>query len=232
VYQSADFRLTDLTTKQIITDRSSKIVSLTYESWDGLVTYAGMGRWSDRDTSSWISAWTSEPTEPTFEEVARHLASRMSETLRGLGLKGHDRRHTFTLASFQGGRPVVAVVSNFQDVFNRNRPGSEDELRASFRYLGSRTRRALLIITGYSSSVSSDDRTMLERLGMKHPDDAGQIRRLLQEVNARAAKTVKAKGMISEDCEVASYKSDGSGTIVMSDGGRPLLTPGQGFLPS
>ena len=50
IYQSADYRLTDLDTRQW-TDESTKLVTFQYPNWHGLLTYTGIGRWQRKQTS-------------------------------------------------------------------------------------------------------------------------------------------------------------------------------------
>lgn len=42
IYQSADFRLTDLSTGLPTNHRSPKLVTFVYEAWIGFVTYTGL----------------------------------------------------------------------------------------------------------------------------------------------------------------------------------------------
>jgi hypothetical protein len=57
IYQSADFRLTNADTGETITETSTKLVTLQYFQWDGVVTYTGVGRWRGRDTADWLVEW-------------------------------------------------------------------------------------------------------------------------------------------------------------------------------
>ena len=56
IYQSADFRLTDLETGDFITDSSAKTVNLIFPSWNGFVTYTGVGVGVSRHASSECSS--------------------------------------------------------------------------------------------------------------------------------------------------------------------------------
>jgi hypothetical protein len=78
IYQSADFRLTDPDTNQLITDSSTKVVDLLgYPDWHGFVTYTGVGRWprNGRDTSQWIVDWLQGIHDAQLDDIVGVLAA-------------------------------------------------------------------------------------------------------------------------------------------------------------
>jgi hypothetical protein len=84
IYQSADFRLTNADTGKIITDASTKLVTLQYFEWDGFATYTGVGRWRGRDTSEWLVDWLRGLEDASPQDIAQRLfkAERWNYDLR------------------------------------------------------------------------------------------------------------------------------------------------------
>src|SRR5215217_8079854 len=116
IYQSADFRLTDADTGAIITDTSTKLVTLQYFQWDGFVTYTGVGRWANRDIAGWLVEWLTGLENASPQDVARRIKERATGLLNEIERLTRVRnRHTFTLATFWHDRPHIWVVSNFEN---------------------------------------------------------------------------------------------------------------------
>ena len=69
IYQSADFRLRDLSDGSFMTDRSAKTVVLQYPTWSGFVTYTGLGSWQNRSISEFIADWLDDRINRSMWEV-------------------------------------------------------------------------------------------------------------------------------------------------------------------
>lgn len=215
IYQSADFRLT-IEGKRT-DDTSAKTVTLTYTSWIGFVTYTGLGKWQDRYVSDWIAGWLTGIKELTIAELADHLAEEGTKLLGTVYIStGKKLRHTFTLAGFEGGDAVVYVISNFENCFGESRSTVDDHLTVSCRKLR-KGEKALVVVTGCKAAVFPDDRRTLSRLTAKYATDGGRIRRRIESLNAKAASSTKGQGLISKDCVVLSFSSDGSGVLQLND---------------
>lgn len=118
----------------------------------------------------------------------------------------------------------MAVISNFEDAFGSSRRVPRGVVESSMRDLKA-SRKALVIVCGQKHAVTASQTSMLKRLGVKHPDDAGEVRRMLQAVNAAAARSKNSNGTVSEDCSVYCLKSDGSAVVDLSGEG-PSSMPG------
>ena len=79
LYQSADFRLTNLDNGGPMPHKSHKIVSLSYPDWAGYVTYTGLGRWGEKDTSDWVVEWLENNDSLGPDEVVALLAERIGQ---------------------------------------------------------------------------------------------------------------------------------------------------------
>lgn len=221
IYQSADFRLTDFDTGRLITDRSPKTVTLIYLSWNGFVTYTGVGRWRDRDISERIVSWLTGSPSPSMDEVASTLAARGTQLLRDLEQYYPRRRHTFTLAGFEGGQAGVYVISNFEDCFGNTRNTPDDHLSTTTRVLRG-GRKATVIVTGRKRAVPLRDRRVLGNIAARYPGDGLRLRRRLAALNATAAASPASHNAVSKECIVLSFSADGHGVMQLDRDGAEI----------
>lgn len=78
IYQSADFRMTDGRTGKPGPDPSDKMVTISYASWSGFVTYTGVGLDLDgRPVSRLLAEWLTGP-EDRSEPEGEALMQRSS----------------------------------------------------------------------------------------------------------------------------------------------------------
>src|SRR5687768_16267105 len=100
IYQSADFRLTDVESGQPFPDTSTKLVTLHYGDWDGSVAYTGIGRWEKRgatpvDTSDFVVQWLESLYPATPADVAERIRSRATNLLGTVKAAPERKRLTF-----------------------------------------------------------------------------------------------------------------------------------------
>src|SRR5687768_16943322 len=100
IYQSADFQLTDASTSQPLQLESKKLVTFHYSTWEGFVTYTGVGRWRGRETSDWIVEWLTGLEDSSPTEVIERLRERGTTFLREIERApgGQRHHHTFVFA--------------------------------------------------------------------------------------------------------------------------------------
>jgi hypothetical protein len=215
IYQSADFRLTD--NGKLVTNRSAKSVVLTYSTWNGFVTYTGLGRWQGKDLSDLVAEWLADGKQRSMAEVANHLADEGTKLLTAYQQQfRRQHKHTFTLAGFEAGFVRAFVISNFEDCFGTVRESPDQQLTFTSRTL-SGGNKATVIVTGYKPAVSTEDKRLLGALATKYPEDGGRIRRRMEALNAKAAMPSVSKGLISQDCVVLSFHADGSGVLQLNN---------------
>lgn len=213
IYQSADFRLTD--NGKLVTNRSAKSVVLTYSTWIGFVTYTGLGRWHGKDLSDWVAEWLADGKQRSMAEVANHLADEGTKLLTAYRQQFRRQlKHTFTLAGFEAGFARAFVISNFEDCFGTVRESPDQQLTVTTRKLRAGG-KATVIVTGYKPAVPIGDKRLLGALAAKYPADGGRIRRRMEALNAKAAAA--SRGLISQDCVVLSFRSDGSGVLQLNN---------------
>lgn len=211
IYQSADFRLTDLNSGGLITDESSKLISLQYEGWSGFVAYTGIGRWKGRDTRDYLVDWLREFPATGVNDITERIRS-MGTAWLGEIEKGTKKRqrHTFILAAFEAGKPIVAVVSNFENAYERNDKYPSENLTTTTRRFGN---NPMVVVCGWRQAVKRHSRTQLERVARQAPSDPARFRILLANINAESARNADAKNLISPNCSVMSLRPDGQGVV-------------------
>jgi hypothetical protein len=216
VYQSADFRLMNADTGAVITDASTKLVTLQYFTWDGFVTYTGVGAWRGRDIADWVVEWLTGLEDATPQDVAQRIGKQATGLLNEVAWRtGVRRRHTFALAAFWNDRPHIWVISNFENcagLISRH-PSSAFSIDVK-RFVGN----PITVVTGQKSAVRRESRRRLAKLARRYPDDSGRIRRRLVEINEEAARAPLSSGSVSSGCSVCSFRMDGAGFQDMSDG--------------
>jgi uncharacterized membrane protein len=210
IYQSADFRLTNVETGKPFPDPSPKTVTLTYRKWNGFITYTGVGSWRDRYLSDYLAEWLTGPADLSMADVAGIAANKGTELLQDIERYYSRRRHTFILVGFEEHGPRVYVISNFEDCFGNSRNDIDDNLTVSTRTLG-RGKKATVIVTGYKRAVPLIDRRILGSVAAKYPGDSLRIRRRMAKLNADAAP--RSNNMVSPECVVLSFRSDGAGAM-------------------
>ncbi|MDX6653906.1 MAG: hypothetical protein QOH18_607, partial [Solirubrobacterales bacterium] len=214
IYQSADFRLVNPKTGELITESSSKLVVVGGWEWNGLVSYTGIGRWPDKDTSDWLVDWlTGEKLGP--EELVERIREKGSAWLTHIRrATGTPWRHTFVAAAFPDAIPTVWVISNFEDAVGLTLSTPRPALMVSRRAFKG---RSLVVVTGQKASVDRATKRRLQRAADGRPDPA-RIRRLLTEANEAAARSPAGEQSVSVGCSVSSFRSEGLGTTQVSPG--------------
>ena len=209
IFQSADFRLYDLDNNKIVSNTSTKLVTLQYGKWDGFVSYTGVGRWRGRDTSEFIIEWLTGLQDATPTEVATRLCQKGTEWLCEIErAEKKRRRHTFIVAAFEAGIPKLILVSNFEDLFGRNDAKPAPALTISTWAFTGRPR---YVVTGAKQAVTRAMRHRIEHAAHSSLDDFARVRRLLGSINKEASATSAARQTISPACSVISFRADGQG---------------------
>jgi hypothetical protein len=110
VYQCSDFRLTYVDPPGHYTDTDAqKIIVLSTMKWSALVQFAGVGKTSSGfDTTEWLAQLVShvQPNASIQFIVSELLAI-------GRQYIG-NAKHSFVVCGFEGEKPLIILVSNFQ----------------------------------------------------------------------------------------------------------------------
>ncbi|MFD5518724.1 hypothetical protein [Streptomyces sp. NPDC127066] len=199
--QSSDFRLT--VPGGTVSETSQKQVVLQYMGWSGLVCYTGVARYGSHDTATWLAdVLTHDPGQRSPEQVVNQLIEEATVWLRRVPLR--SRFHTFTMITYERGKPHVYVVSNYQRPNGPQLASPADNLFLTRR----RPRGPRCIVTGYSPAVLDPQCEALEELLASNPS----VERLREAVAATSRESsTRAEGTVGESCVVAHLCPDGSG---------------------
>jgi hypothetical protein len=211
IYQSADFRLSG----QPDSESSAKIATLSYSSFIGFVTYAGIGSYAHKEVSTLIADWLAGKHDMTMADVANLLQSKGTKLVADAERSTRKRQPMiFVLAGFEGLKPIAYTVSNFQNAHGVGYP-IESRLKVSSRLIQSGSKAAVIVTGSGACFVSMADRRALGNIAARFPYDSGRIRRRLERIHqeARAAENKKNPKVysITSHCAVFSFRSDGSG---------------------
>jgi hypothetical protein len=210
IYQSADFKISNLEGAQLSFNPSPKIIEISFSSWHGLLTYTGLGYWRGRDMSAFVEDWLTGLEDIGMIGTARVIETEGTKVLQDYESSHQRIPHTFTLAGFEDGqRPRVCTISNREDCFGVRRKVIDDRLIITTRRTSS-DKKAIVIVTGSERAVPKTARRELQRVAENYPNDTLRVRSRIQKVNADAVKSGKTKGTVSEDCAVLSLRPDGS----------------------
>jgi probable HAF family extracellular repeat protein len=212
IHQSADFRISK-TEKGAdgswieLQPNSSKIVSLHFKQWSGLLTYCGIGLWNGKRTDEYAAEWLAGLPESTaiFEESVERLRDQGTAWIRGINqaLK-RVNAHSFVLAGYEEGIAVYAIISNCQTLTGHIHPVS-DELRVDMR----RSKAGVhVFITGIRNAVPDAASRRLKRL-VKHGSPGNVIRFELANINRVASGLPVALNGISPACLAYSLDFNG-----------------------
>jgi hypothetical protein len=227
IHQSADFRLSRIErcadgTCVEVQPNSSKIVCLRYEKWSGLLTYCGIGLWNGKRTDEYATEWLVglPNSSSTFQDVVETIHKRGTAWIAGIQRSlGKEQIHSFVLSGYEGGAPVIAIVSNYQTLTGRIAPIC-NELKVDIRRSAT---GAHVLVSGIRSAVPEATRRRLKRL-VKIGTDANVIRHELGNINRLAARSPLAKNGISTSCLAYSLDVHGGGAgEVHGDVPGPLI---------
>lgn len=215
IYQSADYRLTDLRTGATRDFDTQKILFVNAFSWAASVCFAGVGRTQSVDVGEWLQQVTHaiSPRDP-FDALLKAL---MSADAWLAGLPPPNNRHSFSVGAFVGSRPVVALISNFESL-----SGDTRAVATAGLYIQQlEPSGPMTFVSGHREALPRDERRLLSRLAA-HDPSIGAMNSAL----ARANKIASGRSRyVSPGCFTAHVRNTGEG------GGSPQGTGNVG-LPS
>ncbi len=113
-----------------------KVVRLSGEKVYGSLTYTGIGEWNGRATADYVVEWLTNSRDADFPTLTETLAQKGNDWLSKIrGATRSTYRHTFVVAGFEEGEVSVALVSNFEFIFDQ-RPTVRDEFVTARVLLG------------------------------------------------------------------------------------------------
>ena len=170
-------------------------------SWTAMVQFAGVGKTSAGfDTTDWLAKLAT-----TFK-MDNSLRSLMSE-VRAAGEKyvGNLEPHSFTISGFEGDRPFVSVISNFQGL-----PDTREFFSRRQWIVSTSRQRHIAIATGSGATclVPADLRN-LANIARRCPPNV--VLQTLAKMNRHVAADRASRNTVSDSCFAAHLRYDGAG---------------------
>jgi hypothetical protein len=154
---ATDRRLTNMDTRKIETERSTKLTVLYCADALALIAYNGVGRYGQRTPSDWLlelqerKSLATMPLRDVLQSIKKEAEERIGTMPVAL-----DRRHTFVIAAWGKGRTWICVISNYEksDGTLLAKPSCTFEIWAMPENPGSETR---VLVTGAMQDFSRED---------------------------------------------------------------------------
>jgi Flp pilus assembly protein TadD len=221
IYQSADYRLMDVTSGKTYDFETQKIVLVNTFTWSATVCFAGVGRAHKLDVSEWLAERVASIAfgDP-FERLLDELLTANSWLS---AVPPPHNRHTFSVGAFVGSEPVFALVSNYEQPWGL--PAQTAAPRLSVHRL--RPKKPMTFTSGQKQAVTPTERKRLAALAARHAEPA-KIYSALVEVNRCAAARTP---FVSSACYTTHVRLTGEGGgCVHGIDDRPFL-PAFGIPP-
>ena len=156
------------------------------------------------DTTDWLAKLAT-----TFK-MDNSLRSLMSE-VRAAGEKyvGNLEPHSFTISGFEGDRPFVSVISNFQGL-----PDTREFFSRRQWIVSTSRQRHIAIATGSGATclVPADLRN-LANIARRCPPNV--VLQTLAKMNRHVAADRASRNTVSDSCFAAHLRYDGAGELVV-----------------
>lgn len=197
IYQSSDYRLSNPQTGRRVEVRGHKVVSVV--GLPGLICFTGIASTGRESVGDWMARQLPQPNPSVSVDEAIDRLKSADDWLRHWPRE--RRRISFTLATWQAGRPVIALISNFQDLTGR----AHSEVRLRLEVDVARPKPPWVLVTGRSDGMKGSDRRRLVHLA-----NAPQSRmlELMAETNRQVSGRV-GDDAVSASCTVGLVEPTG-----------------------
>ena len=214
IYQSADYRLLDWTTGQLTDFDTQKIVLTSNFRWTATICFAGVGRTHRVNVATWLAERVAaiQPEDP-LERLLEELQTA-DEWLSDV--PSPKNRHSFSVGAFVGGRPIFALVSNFEAVNAPPSPSARSRLSVTLL----RPVIATTFVSGDVTAVNRGERRRLSKLAARDPDP----QRMYEAVASLNRSASERSRLISPACFTTHVRLTGEGGgTVHGLGNRPFM---------
>jgi hypothetical protein len=215
IYQSADYRLTDVRTGHTRDFETQKIVLTGRYDWTATVCFSGVGHTGTIDVGKWLAERAPIIKDCPFDDLLEELL-KASDWLSSV--PPPDNRHSFSVGAFVGSTPVFALVSNYEEPYQPPRAVASPQMSVF-------TLRPALpetFISGQTQALKLEERARLHAIAAQEPEPPpDSVCLALAEANRRAAA---ASNGVSPACFTPYLRRTGeSGGRVHGIGGRPFF---------
>ena len=215
IYQSADYRLIDVTTGTTFDFETQKIVLVNAFKWSATVCFAGVGRTHDLDVGEWLAERVGSIQ---FNDPFERLIHELQQARDWLSaVPAPNNKHSFSVGAFVGAEAVFALVSNFEQPFGVASTSASPNLSV----YEIRPSKPMTFVSGQKHEVSKSVQRGLASLASGDPEPA-RMYSALADVNRRAAMRNTS---ISRACFTTHVRLTGEGGGQAHDIGDRLFVP-------
>jgi len=221
IYQSADYRLLDLSTGQTSDFKTQKGVLINAFGWTAVVAFAGIGRTTRVDVSEWLASHVASigGNDP-FERVIEALLDADSWLSP---VEQANRRHSFSVGAFDESTPIFALVSNYESTVAPQARLAADRLTVS----RIRPTRATTFVSGQAWAVSRSQRRGIARMVERDPEPA-KVYEALASLNRAVSDETP---LVSPSCFTSHIRLTGEGGGQIHGGDEIPFMPTFAFPP-
>jgi hypothetical protein len=222
VFQSSDFRLTEVRTGGFLSDKAgSKQIAATRSDYQLQLAFTGIASVGAKRTVDWLGdELRSSPADASLEFLCHALAVACRRELKSLA-----GRHILSIVLLVArlGKPFqVAELTNEQWEGRRSRPSERFEVRIHT------VRKPFISVAGCKGCLSREDRMALAALARADLPPEEMMDRLAA-INAAAAK--RSRGLVSEECWTSAFYGDAhTRRSALKDHGSQSGNVGQQFM--
>lgn len=217
IFQSSDFRLTDLRSGRQLDVVAHKQFVVTAFDFQAVVAFTGIAHTGRLDVLEWMrSRLTLFSSDKSYEDLITCL-NAADDWLSYVPLT--VRWHTFIVGSFVGSTPRLTLLSTFESLDKS--PSNLPSLRLMRSEV--RPRKPGAVVTGLAQVVTGQERELLRRLASRQGREPAEAQRVMARINAAAASRHRG---ISTGCYTAYLSRSGTGST-MPHG----IDPTKDFLP-
>lgn len=205
IYQSADYRLLDWTTKKLTDFETQKIFLVTKSEWMATVCFAGIGRTPRVNVGDWVAERLGEISHEEPFEILLELLKKADEWIADV--QPPHNMHTFSIGAFVRSDPIFALVSNFEAV-------GQKPLEIPLQYLSVSTTKPVstkVFASGQVQAVTRLERKQLTGMA-KSTSDVQLMHAALAKINKAVSTRTQ---FVSAACFTTHLSLTGQGSGVI-----------------
>jgi tetratricopeptide (TPR) repeat protein len=216
IYQSADYRLTDVQTGATRDFDTQKIFLVNTFKWTASICFAGVGRTKELDVGEWLGERVAAiDIDDAFDHFVEEILTADVWLSR---IPPPHNRHSFSIGAFVGADPVFLLISNFEQLSGLSSNNAARRLSV-FR---NRPTKPKTFVSGQPWAVSRQSRRRLEALAARDPAPERMYLALTELNRSVATRTDR----VSPACFATHLRLTGEGGgSLQDDSHRPFAPP-------
>ncbi len=216
-FQCADYQITDTSDNSASSQRMQKIFDLNKQTWCATVCFNGVAKFGKVNVENWL---LTKVNEIEFTDSFDTFVNKLETANDWLKDVPHpNNRHSFCIAAFVSGKPVFAIISNYEDGIGGIEKRALPKLIVhKLKPTKTKTR---VFVSGQSQDVSRLKRKKLEKLA-HNCTEPKKIHQALAKLNSEVSEK---NSMVSEACFSMHVRATGESSGYAHDSANLPYTP-------